>query len=245
MEHCEITHKVRTFECDSHDNMKADCIMKYMQESATNQMTEEGLPYDTLLERGTALLINRMDMEFIKPIKKFDCITLASWPCEGRGATLPRKYTVHRDGELVAKALGQWSLVDVETKKILRASAVDFGTFTIEEGCKESCERFKTPEKEDMEKVGTIKVGYNQVDCNGHLNNTNYLMMVQDFIPELREGGHMKSAKVHFSKEALLGMTIDIYSLKEKTEEGFVYLFKGILVENQMLNSEIKVEVTK
>lgn len=245
VKHCEITHKVRTYECDSHDNMKADCTMKYMQEAATSQMTEEGLPYDTLLERGKALLINRMDIEFFEPIKKFDFLTIASWPCEGKGATLPRKYTVHRDGKMMAKALGQWSLVDVETKKILRANAVDFETFTIEEGNEESCERFKTPEKEDMKKVGTVKISYNQVDCNGHLNNTNYLMMVQDYIPELVDGGWIKSAKIHFSKEAVLGAEIDLYVVREESKDGVCYLFKGILVESDLLNSELKVEVVK
>ncbi|MCQ2551018.1 MAG: thioesterase [Clostridia bacterium] len=227
-----IGHKVRTYECDMHDNMKADFIQKYMQEAATEQMTKEGLPYDELLERGVALLINRMDIDFIKPIKKFDQIEIKSWPCEGRGATLPRKYEVYRGGELVAKALGQWSLVETSTMKIMRANAVDFSMFTVEEGDIPSCERFKCPE--DMQHVDTYEVRYNDCDINGHLNNTQYLRIAQDYIPELNQGKRIRQAKIHFSKEAPLGSVIEIYL---KREDNTIY-FKSHI--GDMTNCEMK-----
>lgn len=230
-----LKHKVRTFECDKFDKMKPDCVMKYMQEAATHQMTEEHLPYDTLLERGVALLINRMDIEFYEPIDKFSEVTFRSWPCREKGATLPRKYTVEKDGKELAFALGQWSMVDTKTMKIMRPSEVDFSSFTIEEGNTLSCERFKVPE--GLEKVADIKIGYNDVDVNSHLNNTNYLKMVQDYIPELCEGRRMKSAKIHFSKEAPLGESLELFAKRE----GNVYYFKSLIGENT--NCEIKIEL--
>lgn len=219
--------------------MKPDCVMKYMQEAATHQMTEEKLPYDTLLDRGVALLINRMDIEFYEPIKKFDELVFRSWPCREKGATLPRKYTVEKDGRQVAFALGQWSMVNTRTMKIMRPSEVDFSSFTIEEGNTLSCERFKVPE--DLEHLADIKVGYNAVDINGHLNNTNYLRMVQDYIPELVEGMAVAQAKIHFSKEAPLGSTIRLFGKKEDK----TYYFKSLIQRDDKVdtNCEIKIEL--
>ena len=238
-----LRHKVRTFECDKFDNMKADSVMKYMQEAATNQMTLEGLPYDTLLHRGIALLINRMDIEFYQPIKKFDELEFRSWPCREKGATLPRKYSVLKAGEEVAFAIGQWSMVDTSSMKIIRPSEVDFSMYTIEEDNKLTCERFKTPD--GLEHLADLRIGYNDVDCNGHLNNTNYLKMVQDYVPELEEGLHISSAKIHFSKEAPLGSSISLFG-KRVIEEGHkFYYFKSLIKKDEIENTncEIKIEL--
>lgn len=243
MDKCVLKHRVKTYECDQFDNMKADYLMKYMQESATHQMSMEGLPYDELLKKGMALLINRMDIEFYEPIKKFDDIELRSWPCEGKGATLPRRYSVSKGDTPIAFALGQWSLVDTKNMKIMKANSVDFGCYTMGDLEGLSCEKYKVPPQEEMELLDSFTIRYNDVDCNGHLNNTNYLRMVQDYIPELNEGARMESAKIHFSKEAILGSTVELYG-KMAIEEGRkVYYFKSLINRNEEVQTNCTIKI--
>ncbi len=236
---------VKTYECDSMDRMKADYVLKHMQETANSQMSAEGVPYDSLLEKGIVLVINRMDMEFHRPIMKYQPILVESWPCTAKGATLPRKYVIKDcQGNQLAKGLGQWSLVDIQTKKILHADAVDFSSFTTEEGNKDTCERFKIPPHETLELLSTIEIRYNDVDRNGHMNNTNYLRLVQDYIPELPLGGFVKYARIHFAKECVLGEKITLYICKENDEHcDLLYYFNSVL-DDGTINCQIKIGIS-
>lgn len=233
----------KAFECDSKNTMKADFVLKHMQEAATNQLRAEGIPYDALLERGIAFVVNRMDLDFSKPIKKHDKLTIMTWPCPARGATMPRLYRVYDDeGQELVRGLGQWSLVDIEEKKILKADTVDFSAFVNDEEKPGNCERFKALD-EKMELLHEEQIRYNDIDCNGHMNNANYLRLVQDYISELEHDGYIQSVRIHFAKEALLGQRISLYGYSEMDEESnLTYYFKTLL-DDGSLNCQMKLVI--
>ena len=62
-----------------------------------------------------------------------------------------------------------------------------------------------------MQTVGQKEVRYSDLDYNGHMNNTYYLDVLCDYVPELAAGTHRVSfARVHYSKEAPLGDVLTI-----------------------------------
>lgn len=48
-------------------------------------------------------------------------------------ATWPRGYAIDRDGERIIEASTQWALVDMETRKVLKADEVDFSNYYMGE----------------------------------------------------------------------------------------------------------------
>ena len=93
---------------------------------------------------------------------------------------------------------------------------------------------------DSMETAGIHRVTLRDCDCNGHINNTYYLDILCDLIPELYDYEHhwVRSARIHFAKEAPLGSEITIRRCKEDN----IYLFQTFL-EDGSLNIECRIEL--
>ena len=109
----------------------------------------------------------------------------------------------------------------------MKVEDVDFSNYTMDEyvdvmpGSKFKISR---EDAETLEAVGQKTVRLSDVDYNGHMNNTNYVDMLCDYIPELTAGTHRVTAmRIHFSKEAPLGETIEIKRLRTPDDK---YIFR-------------------
>ena len=139
----------------------------------------------------------------------------------------------HKKEKMLAIAATQWSLVDIESRKILKVSEVDFSNYWMGDYIELIPHKFKIA-AEDIEKmqsagpVGHKVVAYGDLDYNGHMNNTYYLDMICDYIPELAAGTHRVSGmRIHYSKEAPLGEHIAIYCLEKELSEKEVAAFES------------------
>ena len=94
----------------------------------------------------------------------------------------------------------------------------------------------------ESEPVGFKTVRLSDVDYNGHMNNTNYVDMLCDYIPELTAGTHRVTAmRIHFSKEAPLGETIEIKRIRTSEEK---FLFRTFRSDGE-LNVEAEFTLEK
>lgn len=233
---------VDSYSVDMKKHMRAAGIIRQMQEAAYTQMKEQGPSYDEILSEGKALMVSRLDVEIIDPPSLDDEITASSWPCRSTRSTFLRCYEIYKDGKLKARASGQWALVDVDTRKILKVSDVDFSNYYMGPYEQLYPQKFKvTAEQEaSMEVVGTKTVLYSDVDYNGHMNNTYYVDMLCDCIPELSAGTHrVHKVRIHFSKEAPLGDTITI---KKACPEAGKYIFQTIKASGE-INVEAEISL--
>ena len=154
-------------------------------------------------------------------------------------------------GRPVAIADTQWSLVDVESRKILKVSNADFSNYWIGEHKLLVGEKFKIPKEtaDSMREVGIKTVSYSDLDYNGHMNNTYYLDVLCDFIPELAAGTHRVSfVRIHYSKEAPLGDRLRVMSTEgvalsdEERKEYPVPAEKKYIFRTEKSNGELNIE---
>lgn len=212
------SYRVRMYDVDSNKIAKPAGLLQEMQDAGNMQMSTERPSYDEVFESGKAIMLNRLDMNVLEEIHLDEVLTAASWPCPSRRATFLRCYGMWRgegaDRKLVAEISSQWSLVSIEDRRILSIDQVDFSNFTYGDYQAAAPGKFKiSPDTEEgMELVLKRKVGYSDADCNGHMNNTYYLNVLCDLIPELEAGTHrVSSVRIHYSKEAVVGETIAVY----------------------------------
>ena len=94
---------------------------------------------------------------------------------------------------------------------------------------------------ETLETVGQKTVRLSDVDYNGHMNNTNYVDMLCDYIPELTAGTHRVTVmRIHFSKEAPIGETIEIKRLRTPDDK---YIFRTFRSDGDVnVEAEFKIE---
>ena len=219
--------RINVYNVDMNRKARPAGLLREMQECGSRQMADQRPSYDELLDKGQALMLSRLDMIIPQEVSLDEEIEVYTWPCPSIRATFLRNYLVRKGVETAAMISSQWTLVNSETRKIMKVDEVDFSNYTMDEyvdvipGSKFKISREET---EGLENVGTKTVKLSDVDYNGHMNNTYYVDMLCDYIPELTAGTHRVTAmRLHFSKEAPMGEIIEIKRLK--TTDGR-YIFR-------------------
>lgn len=236
---------INVYNVDMNRKARPAGLLREMQECGSRQMADQKPSYDELMDKGQALMLSRLDMIIPKEVSLDEAIEVFTWPCPSVRATFLRNYLVRKKGETAAMISSQWTLVNSETRKIMKVDEVDFSNYTMDEyvdvmpGSKFKISR---EDADAMEKVGSKTVRLSDADYNGHMNNTNYVDMLCDYIPELEAGTHRVTAmRIHFSKEAPIGETIEIKMLRTSDDK---YLFRTFRSDGE-LNVEAEFTLEK
>ena len=233
------TTKMGTYNCDQKKIAKLSGLLQVTQEAGRKQMALCRPSYEELQEHGQALMLSRLDLVVYDNVFFEEPIEVSSWPCEAVRATFPRMYLIERDGKPVVEAASQWALVEMETRKILKADEADFSNFINGEYKELFKGKLRIPKGIEMKELARHKVSYSDLDYNGHMNNTYYADMLCDCIPELAQATHrVKSLRIHYSKEAPLG---DVITITGCCPEKDRYIFRTIKSSGE---TNIEAEIT-
>ena len=244
-------YKLRTYDCDKNKIAKPAGLLQETQDCGDGQMASEGLTYTELFDQGKAFMLSRLDMHIKSELRYGDVLTTRTWPCPSRRATFLRNYAMwEAEGSQTKEDIAvlvstHWTLVGVEDRKLMTVDDVDLSCYTHDEyleaipGAKL---KISAGEQAAMSCVGERRISYSDCDCNGHMNNTYYADVVCDQIPELEEGTHRVSTlRIHFSKEAILGEIIEIWSSgkmepREGADQECRYLFRTVRKSDGEMN---------
>lgn len=232
-----MEYRMKT-EVDVHDVdfngvAKTSSIMKYIQTAAQCQLTEGGMSYDNLREKGRAFILSRVKLEILKPLLTYTPLTAVTYPCESRGYSFLRCYALESDGEIVARAISVWALVDTETHALVKVSDFDLGLPTLPLNDL-VLRAMKMPA--DMTDIGGYGVHYGDVDRNMHMNNTKYPDMYSNFLP--LEGRMIRSITINYSSEAKIGEKLRV----QRAEADGFYYFRTVRSDGKV-NSEAQIEL--
>ena len=212
---------------------KTSSILKYIQTAAQSQLTDNGMSYDQLKESGRAFILSRLKLEIIKPLRAYTPLTAISYPCESRGYSFLRCYALESDGEVVARAISAWALIDVKSRSLVRVDDFDLGLPLLPQNGL-ILGRTKLPSC--LIDVGGYGVHYGDVDQNMHMNNTKYPDMYSNFLP--LKGRMIKSISINYSNEAEIGEKLRV----QRAEENEIYYFRT-LKSDGTVNSQAEIEL--
>ena len=232
----------KNIEVDIHDVdfngvAKLSSLMRYIQSAAQSQLNSGGMSYDELKKRGRAFILSKIKMEFTSTVRAYDRLTAVSYPCESRGYSWLRCYTLEKDGVTVGRAVSVWALVDVNTHSLVKVSDFELGLDTYEPHSL-SLDRFSLPD--GLKKLGEYRVCYADLDQNGHMNNTRYPDMLSNFLPLNNKRIHTIS--LNYFNEAKGGSTLDVFSLEAENNLFYMRTLRKdgkVNVEAQILLSDI------
>ena len=202
--------------------------MKYIQTAAQCQLTEGGMSYDNLKSKGRAFILSRLKLEVLKPLRAYAPLPAVTYPCESRGYSFLRCYALESDGEVVARAISVWALIDTETHALVKVNDFELGLETHEPHTL-ALSRFAVPA--NIRKVGTYTVNYGDTDQNRHMNNTRYPDMYSNFLP--LQNKMIRSITINYSNEAAIGEKLRV----QCCEEGGFYYFRTVRSDGKV-NSE-------
>ena len=232
-----MEYRMKT-EVDVHDVdyngvAKTSSIMKYIQTAAQCQLTEGGMSYDNLKANNRAFILSRVKLEVLKPLRAYTPITAVTYPCESRGYSFLRCYELESDGEVVARAISVWALIDTESRALVRVSDFNLGLPTLpQNGLILSAMKLPTA----LVDIGGYGVHYGDVDQNRHMNNTKYPDMYSNFLPLADK--MIRSITINYSNEAQIGEKLRV----QRAEADGYYYFRTVRSDGKV-NSEAQIEL--
>ncbi len=232
-----MDYRIKT-EVDVHDVdyngiAKTSSILRYIQTAAQSQLTDNGMSYDRLKEMGRAFILSRLKLEVLRPLTAYTPLTAISYPCESRGFSFLRCYALESDGEIVARAISAWALIDITNRSLVRVSDFNLGLPMLpQNGLVLSHTRMPS----GLVDIGGYGVHYGDVDQNMHMNNTKYPDMYSNFLP--LKGKMIRSISINYSNEAQIGEKLRV----QRAEENGIYYFRTLRSDGSV-NSEAEIEL--
>ena len=225
--------EVDVHDVDYNGIAKTSSIMKYIQTAAQYQLTESGMSYDSLKKNNRAFILSRVKLEVLRPLRAYAPLTAITYPCESRGYSFLRCYALESDGEIVARAISVWALIDTESHALVRVNDFDLGLPTLPKNDLVLAQ-MKLPS--NLIDVGGYGVHYGDVDQNRHMNNTKYPDMYSNFLP--LQGRMIRSITINYSSEAQMGEKLRV----QRGEEGGIIYFRTVRGDGR-INSEAQIEL--
>lgn len=227
-------YRINSHDCDLNGSAKPSAILRYLHETANLQMKEYGPSNKLLRSEGKAFILSKINISFYSSLKAFDKIKVETWAADSRGVSFYRCARMFRESDLVSEMVAVFALIDIKEKKFYRVNDVTFG-FDSEPTMLELDipSRFKIPDEVELGLLGEYAVNYSVVDQNLHMNNTNYLDVFCDYLPD-NKNNCVITAVINYQSEAPIGETVKIY----RGEDGDgTYYFRTVR-EDGKVNAE-------
>ncbi len=229
---------VESLDTNCSSTIRPSALLRFMQEAANHNMLKCRPTYEELFQQGLAFILSRITVKCYKTIKAYDALTVETWPCESKGVTFPRSYRVLRGDEIVAEGTSMWALVDTKNHRLLKNGDIDMSNYTFGEQIDLPI-RFRIPPELDLIEVGEHTVRYSEIDCNMHMNNTNYPDMICNYIPDI-ENLFVREFTVSFVSEAPYKSKLSLNMAKANDED--VYYFRTVIDGKTNIEAKVSVE---
>ncbi len=195
--------RVRYSETDSRELLTLPAITDYFQDCGTFQSEELGLGVKYLQESHLAWVLSSWQIVVEEYPRLCDEICISTFPHGFKGFFGYRNYTMDRaDGKRMAYANAIWTLLDMETKKPVRATEEMVSKYVLSE----KLPMVYAPRKIERAVSGEWREGFPvmryHLDSNHHVNNAWYVKMAACYVPEAEEVCQMRA---EYRKQALLG----------------------------------------
>lgn len=242
---------VSSHDVDVNNHIKPSSLQRFMMEAAMNQMKDRKPTYGELFLKNQALILTRVTIEVFQQIEQYTEIEVQTWNCPAKGVTFVRCFEVYCEGQLMARAQTVWGVTNPQTGKLWKSGDVDFSNYESEEELDMTMPtRFRFPKDLEFVPVGSKRVRYGEVDMNMHMNNTYYVDVLWDYIPEILSK-EVTSISLRYHAEAPLGSELEIAMAKlaepvpqdEDAED--MYCFKSTVGGELNIEAMIGVRQTK
>ena len=183
--------------------VKLSSLLFFFQEAATQHADVIGVGRDALLEKNVVWILAKMKVRILQDLEVGGGYYVMTYPREAKSRFCPRDYYLYDSNDcLVVVGSAIWSLMDWTTRKVVRATELDFGgTFRADEAFPEGFEKIRA--KEPVH-VMDYKISAADIDENEHTNNCRYA----DMIGMASDISPIREFVIQFSKETKEGETI-------------------------------------
>lgn len=214
-----FTSRIRYSEVNSEGTLTLQALMDYLQDCCSFQSEDLGVGVEYLKRINHAWVLSSWEIVITQMPQMGDNIRVNTWPYNFKGFYGYRNFTIEDEsGRVLVAANSLWVFMDLErmrpariAKEVLQAYQDGFGAEL--EGAWGDRKIEIPAEGERREPVPVAKFF---IDTNHHMNNSKYVTVAQEFLPEDFVVGRIR---VEYKKAAMLG---DVLYPVLTTEQGKV-----------------------
>lgn len=230
---------------DVYDRVLPSTLFRICQDAAGRHGEELGIGYLDLLNQGALWVISKAVVKILGKIEYGKEYALRTWAHRKRIIYFPREYELlDEKGNKLMVALSSWHIFSLNERSIINPKGInlaDFEKYYHEESSFESSVIFVPKELETFagEKRLVHEVTYSQLDHNHHMNNTKYIDLALDSIPDVLDAKRsLKEVTALFCSECNIGDVIE--TLYEKVDDE--YYIRGVRNEKNVFSVSFKFE---
>ncbi len=207
-----LPHCITSYECGADKLMKPECFQHFCQEMAEEHADSYGFGYDWVMSNRTAWVQVQGDFELLRRPEWKEKINLRTNTGKA-GALMAGRFVEMTDeaGNVLARADMQWVIIHFDTRRPIPLKRTEL---PLDKPAVTICSPANYPEWEaeaapaaEAEQTASRR----DVDFNGHINNSAYLIWVLDTLPEkLKPGEEIQRYRINFRRESHTGDTMHI-----------------------------------
>lgn len=174
-------HVLKSYQCDRYGFMRPISLMNELQGLAGKHADKLGFGRDVCLSRGIAWVVTHMFVDIVDMPRAKDKLIYTTWPSVSGAVRSERDFEVRDEtGKLKIRAISQWVLIDLKTRRPVRISEYFPEWVGLDERIWER-EFDKCP---DFIPTKTRAIGcrYDDVDINQHINNAVYAVWATESV---------------------------------------------------------------
>ena len=211
MDDFSLTHTITSYECSEDHLMKPEFFLHLCQEMAEEHADLHDMGFGWAVRNHKIWVETQGNYELYRRPAWKETITLRT--NTGQASPLQARRGVEmtdKDGNVLARADLMWVLIDITTRRPFPLKRVEVAFKDID------CPAITTPlECPEWSEAPVCVVAHTaarrDVDFNGHINNSAYLIWALDTLPtEHTPEGAPASFHLTFRKECMLGAEVDV-----------------------------------
>lgn len=211
----EKTFEVRYDELDTHGHINTVSFLRYFQEAAALDAQSFQFGWENIQQNRLGWVLTHMQIEFLQTDIKRQPVKIRTWHAFSEKILSRREFEfLTLDNQPIARGASWWLLMDIDKRRITKSPAEllalnpEKPDFLVEE------ENFKrtAPEGSPLLPEVCIQTRQEDLDLNGHVNNTHYAAWALESAPQ---GKKLKKLLINFKNECLAGETLLVKTSQE------------------------------
>ena len=220
--------KIRYSEAGEDGKLSLAGIINYFQDCSTFQSENLGLGIEKLKAVGKAWFLNSWQIVINRRPEIGEEIKTATKAYEFKGFSGCRNFMIYdTDDKLCAYANSVWSYIDLNRNRPVKYEQTEGAGYPIEEALPMDKTDRKIILPDNIKEVtdgGYMKIRSSLIDTNSHVNNSAYVKLALDFMPEhfFLDEDKIKQVRVEYKKALKMGDIVNFEYMGYKSE-GKIY----------------------
>lgn len=195
--------RIRYSECGMDNKLKIAALINYFQDCTTENSERIGAGFSYLRERKRAWILNSWQIVIRRRPEVGESVKICTWATGFQGVFGPRDFCMQTpEGEMLASAHSLWVYIDTETGRPMKPTEEEIAMYEVGDPIEMESVSRKIKFPKEATTVDTFLVRQYHIDTNQHVNNSQYIQLAAEVIPE---GYTVNGLRVEYKKAAVLG----------------------------------------